>query len=304
MPAITFAIPFYKNRDYLARAAASVFAQTTSDWSLVISHDAGPEPDLTDWIAGLPYLDKITYIRQPANLGLAGNWNACLALARTELVTLLHGDDELEPHYAQVMTDAANRHPGASVFFCRASVIDAAGRETFSFPDWFKRWLMPAPGAEFAVGGEEGLRSVYRGNFIMCPTMCYRRRDLPETPFNTRWRQVLDLDFITRTLLAGRTLVGLPQRAYRYRRHSGNQTLLQSESLVRFEEERDLYRETAAAAEARGWTRAAKTCRRLAIVKMNLGYCILQDLARLQIKNAAAKMKFLAGLIVARRSAS
>ena len=296
-PMLTFAIPFYKNRAYLARAIQSVFAQSTPDWTLLISDDAGPEGDLTPWIATLPHADKIHYTRQPQNLGIAGNWNACLALARTDLVTLLHADDELEPHYAATMLAAAARHPGASVFFCAATIIDAQSRPVFSFPDWYKRWLLPARGQEFPVKGEAGLRAVYKGNFIMCPTMCYRRKDLPPTPFDARWKQVLDLDFITRLLFDGRELIGLPEKCYRYRRHDANQTQLQSDSLLRFEEERDLYRETATQAAAHSWPGASAMCRRMRIVKFNLLYCSAVDVLRLRFGRAFAKLKFLGKLI-------
>jgi glycosyltransferase involved in cell wall biosynthesis len=300
MPAITFAIPFYRNRDYLECAIRSVLAQSSSDWELVISDDAGPEGDLASWIESFPHQDKIRYVRQSRNLGIAGNWNACLGLAAADLVTLLHADDELEPTYAEAMIAAAQRHPEASVVFCRAAVIDAAGRAVFSFPDWYKRWLVPSLKREFSVRGEDGLRSVFKGNFIMCPTMCYRRRDLPEISFDARWRQVLDLDFIARILLEGRQLIGLPAICYRYRRHESNQTKLQSDSLLRFEEERDLYLESADQAAARGWLRAAATCRRLAIVKLNLAYCIAQDLLTLRARHAMKKCRLLAKLVFRR----
>lgn len=298
MPALTFAIPFYRNRDYLRRAIDSVFRQTVADWRLIVSDDAGPEGDLSAWIATLPHQEKLTYIRQPFNLGIAGNWNACLKRASTDLVTLLHADDELEPRYAETMLAAAQRHPAASVYFCQALVIDAHGRPTFSFPDWYKRWLLPARGREFVIHGEQGLRAVFKGNFIMCPTMCYRRRDLPEPAFDVRWKQVLDLDLIARLLLDGRELVGLPEIRYRYRRHEANATKLQSDSLLRFEEERDLYGESAARAVSKGWTAAAATCRRRTIVKCNLAFCVAQDLLRLRPTQAWSKTRFLANLFL------
>jgi len=294
MATITFAIPFYRNRVFLERAIRSVLAQTSLAWSLLISDDAGPEENLQEWLRQFSHPEKIRFIRQPHNLGMAGNWNACIALAEGELVTLLHADDELEPTYAALMLDAAQRRPAASVFFCQATIIDAQGRPRFSFPDWIKRWLLPVRGREFTVVGDAGLRAVLRGNFIMCPTMCYRRRDLPAAPFDARWKQVLDLDFIARRLFAGQQFVGLPQTAYRYRRHAANQTQLQSDSLLRFEEEREVYRKIAAAAESHGWRGAARVAREMAIVKLNLLFCALQHLGRGQLADAWRKAAFLA----------
>jgi glycosyltransferase involved in cell wall biosynthesis len=296
MATITFAIPFYRNRVFLERAIRSVLAQTSPDWSLVISDDAGPEENLRDWLDQFPHHEKIRFVRQPHNLGMAGNWNACIALAEGELVTLLHADDELEPTYAALMLDAAQRRPAASVFFCQATIIDVQGRPRFSFPDWIKRWLLPVRGREFTVVGDAGLRAVLRGNFIMCPSMCYRRRDLPTVPFDARWKQVLDLDYIAQRLFAGQQFVGLPQTAYRYRRHASNQTQLQSDSLLRFEEERDVYRKIAAAAQSHGWSRAAGVASGMAIVKWNLLFCAAQHLGRGRLADAWRKAAFLASM--------
>lgn len=305
MAPITIAIPYYRNREYLRRAIESVFAQTVNDWSLVISDDAGPEGDLGDWLrATFPNAARIQYVRAATNLGMAGNWNRCFDLAgESPLVTLLHADDELDPNYVRTMTVAAERYPGAGAFFCQALIIDAEDRLRFSFPDWFKHWLMPRRDAEFVLSGETGLNAVMRGNFVMCPTLCYRMRMTPKPAFDDRWKQVLDLDFISRRLIAGDEFIGLPQHAYRYRRHSDNQTQKQSESLVRFEEERQLFLEIADRAESqRGWRRAAKTARRMSIIKCNLAYCIASDMIRLRPRFAFMKLRFLANLLFRRRA--
>src|SRR4051794_17742078 len=43
-PAISFAIPYYRNRGYLEETIGSVLAQTIDDWELTVVDDAGPEP--------------------------------------------------------------------------------------------------------------------------------------------------------------------------------------------------------------------------------------------------------------------
>src|SRR5690606_6066717 len=43
-PAISFAIPYYRGRDYLREAVESVLAQTRPDWELLVVDDCGPEP--------------------------------------------------------------------------------------------------------------------------------------------------------------------------------------------------------------------------------------------------------------------
>ena len=58
--------------------------------------DAGPDPEACELVAGYAD-DRLTYVRNETNLGLAGNWNTCLRIAETEYVTLFHADDELDP---------------------------------------------------------------------------------------------------------------------------------------------------------------------------------------------------------------
>jgi hypothetical protein len=101
------------------------------------------------------------------------------------------------------------------------------------------------------------------------------------------------LHLTTRLLLEGETLVGLPQPAYAYRRHGMNATVRYTENMLRFAEEVRLYNQIAREAQWRGWNDAARTARRKGIIQLNLAYCSLADLARLQFRRAGAKIALL-----------
>src|SRR5689334_13554042 len=99
---LTIAIPFHSGRDYLRQAIDSVLGQTCPNWELLICDDHSREPDIDTLIAS--YADaRFRYVRNSSKLGMAGNWNRCLDLARTDLVTLLHADDELRENYCALM---------------------------------------------------------------------------------------------------------------------------------------------------------------------------------------------------------
>ena len=117
---LTFAIPFYRNVEFLRHAIDSVLAQTTSDWSVIVCDDAGPEPEAAEVVRG--YADeRIANTRNAENLGIGGNWNLCLELATTELVTLLHADDELLPGLrGRGRPRAHEEFPGAVAVYPRA----------------------------------------------------------------------------------------------------------------------------------------------------------------------------------------
>ncbi|PAF47041.1 hypothetical protein BKH46_04790 [Helicobacter sp. 12S02634-8] len=50
------------------------------------------------------YTGKLTYYRNQENLGLFGNWNRCLSLAKGQWVCILHDDDILMDNYIAQMT--------------------------------------------------------------------------------------------------------------------------------------------------------------------------------------------------------
>jgi glycosyltransferase involved in cell wall biosynthesis len=290
---ITFAVPFYRGLDYFARAVASVGRQTDPNWRLLVCDDspggdAGGALDLRD--------DRVRYVHNGRTLGMAANWNRCLDLAGTDLVTLLHADDELLPDYTTVFRAAAARYPGCAALFCGARVVGPDGRPVFSFADRVKRVLAPPGRAPRRLRGAGALARLLRVNSIMCPTVCYRKSALGARRFDPRWRCALDLAFFARLLADGDELVGLPDVAYAYRRHQTNATADYTESLLKFAEEAALYDELAAQAAARGWPAVARVGRAKLMVRLHLAFRIARDASRGRFGAAWAKTRFLAQL--------
>lgn len=291
--ALTIGIPFYQGHAYLRLAIESALRQERSDWQLLVCDD-GPDPGTAELVAG--YGDaRLQYQRNARNLGMAANWNRCLDLAPTDLVTILHADDQLLPNYAGLMLAAAAQHPGAAMFFCRSRIIDAAGRPCFSLPDFVKRFMEPSRGL-MRLEGRAGLEALLHGDFIMCPTVCYRKSVLDPRRFALEWKQVQDFELYTRLLLEGAHLVGLPAVAYAYRRHPANATARQTRDLLRFREESALYDRLAVQAAARGWTRAVRLARGKRIIQLNLLYQALRDLCALRFDGVAEKVRLLTRL--------
>ncbi len=292
---LTIAIPFFKGQAYLRLAIESVLRQSSSEWLLVICDD-GPEPGTAELVAS--YADsRIRYLKNEKNLGMAGNWNRCLDEAGTDLVDLLHNDDELLPDYVETMLRAGREYPEAAAFFCSARIIDAKGRESFSFIDYAKSWLKPRVRGPLILQGMPAVQSLMHGNFILCPTVCYRKSRLGRERFDSQWRFVLDLEFYTRQLLKGETIVGLPEVAYAYRRHGENATEAYTESLTRFEEESQLHDQIARQARERGWSEMARIAARKKVIRLHLLFRIARDLSRMRFRHALRKWRFLRALL-------
>lgn len=291
-PSITFAIPFYGGRAYLSRAIESVLAQRDPSWQAFVCDNASPEPGIEELVRAVGG-GKIGYVRNAANLGMGGNFNRCIDLATTDLVTLLHADDELAPDYGATMREAAARHPDAAALYCRAQIIGPDSQPWFSLADRVKDFINPSTRDEVVLTGEPGLRAVLRGNFIPAPTLCFRKRVLGDRRFPDGYKFVLDLELTTALMLAGDRLVGLPARCYRYRRHADNATEQFTRSQVRFHEESEFYDRMQRLAHARGWAACERIARQKRMVKLQVFYRAMKSAALLQVADARRGIQLL-----------
>jgi glycosyltransferase involved in cell wall biosynthesis len=266
---LCIAVPFYSNLEYLDVALRSLVVQSDPHWTAIVVDDAGPQRGAGEVVAALGD-DRIRYELNPRNLGVAGNFNRCLELgaADAEIVTVFHADDVLEPGYVAAIRAAHGAFPNATCVAPRVTVVDAEGEPTRTVGDAVKGLLWPRTLPTTLVG-DEGLARLMLGQFFYCPSVSYRVGLLPELRFDERWQQVMDLDLYARILLDGGSIVLVPQRVYRYRRHTDTMTSQNSRSLLRLEEEVAISREVAAVARQLGWRRSARSARLRVTVRLN-----------------------------------
>jgi glycosyltransferase involved in cell wall biosynthesis len=281
---ITYAIPYYKGITYLENAIQSVVNQDNPNWKMIVMDDRGGE-DAESLVKSFSD-ERLTYVRNGSTLGMSANWNKALSLVTTELVTILHADDELLPNYTDVVTALMVEHPEATAVHCRTVIINEQGNRTLSLPDMVKKIVRPRGKKNVVTYGELGLWSLAKGQWIFCPTMCYRQSLIPSEKFSSDWMMVLDLELMSRILLDGGSIVGSPVVAYRYRRHSSNQTVKLTNSNKRFEEEIKLLDIISRQCSDRGWDRAARSARRKIVIRFHMLYQGLRSLGNLKMSRA------------------
>jgi len=266
---ICLAIPFYSGLDYLSLALRSLIQQTDSAWTAIVVDDASPE-DGAAAVVGELGDPRVRYVRNERNLGVAGNFNRCIELAFTEapVVVVFHGDDELAPGYVAAIRAAHRSFPDAACVAPRVTVIDGVGKPARTIADTVKAMLWPRR-LPMVLEGDDGLAKVMRGLFFYCPSVSYRVDLLPKVHFDTRWRQVMDLDLYSRVLLDGGSIAVFPDRVYRYRRHAATMTATNSRSLVRLDEETQVCREVVDAARGKGWRRSVTAAQLRGTVRLN-----------------------------------
>ncbi|HKV33395.1 MAG TPA: glycosyltransferase family A protein [Pyrinomonadaceae bacterium] len=98
-PSISVVIPAYQIAPYIAETLDSVFAQTLTDFEIIIVNDGSPDTDELER-ALAPYGERICYIRQE-NAGAGAARNRGVRGARGEFVAFLDGDDLWHSDYLE-----------------------------------------------------------------------------------------------------------------------------------------------------------------------------------------------------------
>ncbi len=126
-PTITVALPTRDGARYLPEALAGLVAQDGVVFEVVVSDDRSD--DATTALVREALGDRARVSVNPERLGLAGNWNRCVALSRTPLVAVFHQDDVMKPGHLAAHLAAFTAEPAVGLIASAADVIDAEGRE-------------------------------------------------------------------------------------------------------------------------------------------------------------------------------
>jgi glycosyltransferase involved in cell wall biosynthesis len=124
-PKVAVCLPTFNKAHYLPTAVESVLAQDFGDYELLIVDD-GSTDHTAEAVRG--YLDsRIRYIRNPQNIGLVGNWNRCLELARADYVIIFHDDDAMLPALLRREVEVLDSNPEVVLVHAAAQAIDGKG---------------------------------------------------------------------------------------------------------------------------------------------------------------------------------
>ena len=99
-PAVSIIIPNYNTAQYIAETLDSVFAQTFTDYEIIVVDDGAPDTD--DLKAALePYLDRIIFIEKSENSGTSTTRNLAAGHARADILAFLDADDIWQPAFLE-----------------------------------------------------------------------------------------------------------------------------------------------------------------------------------------------------------
>jgi len=215
---ISVCIPTYNGAAYLAEAIGSVLNQTLSDFELIIVDDCST--DGTDVVAQSFTDKRIKHFKNPVRLGLVGNWNRCIELARGQYICVFHQDDIMMSENLEEKIQLLDKSPTIGMVHSNVRQISTTGELISEY--WYFR---PEPEENSVHEGLDYLKRLLTGNNIVCCPSAVVRREAFDTLGGFDGRLLFTADWEMWMRIAAFFDVGyLVKPLVSYRRHEANET--------------------------------------------------------------------------------
>jgi hypothetical protein len=147
-PRVSICLPTFNGADYFRESLESACSQTWEDLEILVVDDGSMDGTLAIADAYARRDRRVSVHRNDRRLGLAGNWNRCVALAQGQWVKFLFQDDVLDPRCVERMLAAAR--PGVSLVVCRRRGRVEPGTPAEVAQDWVRHVAEYNPARCFA----------------------------------------------------------------------------------------------------------------------------------------------------------
>jgi len=181
-PLVSVCIPTYNRAGMVGDAIRSALDQTYRNIEVVVVDNAST--DGTEGVVASFSDPRLKYIRNERNLGLFGNCNRCIELARGKYIHILHSDDTIPPDFTATCVRFLEDHPEVAFTFTPAEV-HASGHVT----------MVSRPPSDEILPPPEGFRRILtERSLIACPSVVMRKQIYEEVgPFSLEYPYSSDL---------------------------------------------------------------------------------------------------------------
>lgn len=224
-PKVSILIPTYNGAAYLSECIESVLAQTYQDWELLILDDCSSDDTIKIAQSYARRDPRLSVEFNPKNLGLVGNWNRCVQLAKGEWIKFVFQDDWIEPECLEAMLDASTLNN--SIVACQRNfafgedVSESTQQDYLNLPTL--SLLFPDAGMISAEAYSAAVVDQLDVNFVGEPTAVMLHRSVFEKfgHFNPALIQLCDFEFWTRIAVhTGIAYVPRPLATFRVHKDS------------------------------------------------------------------------------------
>jgi glycosyltransferase involved in cell wall biosynthesis len=197
-PRVSICIPAYIQPKKLEKCLRSIVAQEFRDFEVIISDDS-PDGSVEEMLCstGLGSFLCVRYERNVPSLGVPGNWNKAMDLARGTYVKMMHHDDYfLEPTALGALV-AAIEARGADFAFCDSRVIATDGT-----------WRN-APSEAWVARLRMNPSTLILGNKVGAPSAVLWRRN--DVRYSESFKWLVDIECYMRYLSRFPVLIHVPE---------------------------------------------------------------------------------------------
>jgi glycosyltransferase involved in cell wall biosynthesis len=233
-PKISVCIPVKNGGAFLPLAVESVLQQASEGVELVIADNCSTD-GTTKWIEEKAVrAPLIRYYKNPFDIGMTANFNACVRRAKGEYIKFLCADDLLLPGCLQRMSRVLDSDLRVQLVVGARMIIDENGKKI-----GVKRYAsknVTQPGRHVIN------RCIFGANYIGEPSAVMFRRDAGQRGFNESLSQLMDLEMWLHLLEQG-FMASLADEVCAVRQHVDQMTrqsirsgALIDENIILFEE--------------------------------------------------------------------
>jgi len=235
----TFAICAYKSSPYLEECIKSLKAQSVQSSIIICTSTPNNHINkLASKYAISVYVDE-------KSEGIASDWNYCLKICKTKLITIVHQDDIYERDFLKYTLAELNR--GGKSIIAFTSYYEIQNRQIATSKNFINlkiKDLMLRPLTLKSLQHSQTARRMILSlaDPICCPSVTYVRKNIPVTLFDNSFKVVLDWrawELLSRRngrfAYVAKPLVG-------HRMYSGSTTMRMIKNHTRTQEDLKIYR--------------------------------------------------------------
>jgi glycosyltransferase involved in cell wall biosynthesis len=211
-PTLTIGLPVYNGARYLEGAVESILEQSFGDFELIISDNASSDGTEAVCRALATRDPRVSYRRNARNVGLSGNFNLLVPLARGRLFKWATSDDVLLPGYLDRCVAALDADPAVILAYPRTEFVDGEG-ESLGLTD--PGWNLVSDDVS-----ERLLYAILAGHWVNAALGVIRTDALRRTRLLPRYAGG-DFRLMTELAVLGK-MVEIPETLYARRIHTGS----------------------------------------------------------------------------------
>lgn len=209
-PKVSILVPTYNYAHYLDDTIPSALNQTYADFELLIvdNHSTDNTEEAIQKYLKDP---RVSYHKNPKNLGVVANFNRCLELANGEYIKFLCADDKFHPQILEKYVPIMDQYPNVSLITCDKQAFGHKNHQTIT------------PLTHLINGRTANLHMLI-GNYCWIgepSSVMFRKRDLNEGKFTSEYKQYVDWEMWIRLLTVGDCYV-VPEILVYVRFHAGS----------------------------------------------------------------------------------